>query len=205
MMGSAYKNKGVQLLLDGVARYLPGPDRREERRVDLDRDEAKVSSRADPTKPLVMLAFKLEDGRYGQLTYLRVYQGTLRKGDFIVNTRTGKKVHKVGRLVRMHSDEMEDIEASARGRHRRDVRHRLQLGRHVHRRQLNVAMTSMFVPEPVISLAIKPKDKKAQTTCRRPCALHQGRPDLPRQRRPRDGRDHHPAWASCTSTCTSSA
>ena len=93
--------------------------------VDLDKDEAKVTLESDPDKPLVMLAFKLEDGRYGQLSYLRVYQGSLsRRARRSPTRRTGKR-HKVGRLVRMHSDEMEDIDNAPRRRHHRDVRHRL--------------------------------------------------------------------------------
>ena len=87
-----------------------------------------------PDDPLVMLAFKLEDGRYGQLTYMRLYQGTVKKDDFIVNTRSGKKT-KVARLVRMHSDEMEDIIGGVGRRHRRHLRHRLLLRRHLHGRQ----------------------------------------------------------------------
>ena len=85
-IGSAYKNKGVQLLLDGVdvlpARTRP---RSPTSALDQDKNEAKVVLESDPTKPFVGLAFKLEDGRYGQLTYMRIYQGTLAKGDFIVN------------------------------------------------------------------------------------------------------------------------
>src|SRR5262249_31257156 len=162
MMGSAYKNKAVQLLLDGVAAYLPNPSEITNNGVDLDRDEEKVTLTSDPDRPLVMLAFKLEDGRYGQLSYLRVYQGTLAKGKEITNTRTGKR-HKVGRLVRMHADEMEEIDAAAAG----DIVAMFGIdcnsGDTFTDGSLNVAMTSMYVPDPVISLSVTPKDNKAQT------------------------------------------
>ena len=108
-MGSAYKNKGVQALLDGVVDYLPSPAEKASAALDLDAGEAPVPLAADPSGPLVALAFKLEEGRFGQLTYMRVYQGTLRKGANIVNTTNGKRV-KVPRVVRMHSDDMEDVE-----------------------------------------------------------------------------------------------
>ena len=162
MMGSAYKNKAVQILLDGVNSYLPAPNEVTNNGVDLDKDEAKVTLESDPEKPLVTLAFKLEDGRYGQLSYLRVYQGTLAKGKEITNTRTGKR-HKVGRLVRMHSDEMEDIDSAGAG----DIVAMFGIdcnsGDTFTDGTLNVAMTSMFVPDPVISLTVTPKDNKAQT------------------------------------------
>jgi elongation factor G len=162
MMGSAYKNKAVQLLLDGVAAYLPSPDEITNTGVDLDRDEEKVAFKSDPSEPLVMLAFKLEDGRYGQLSYLRVYQGTLAKAMEITNSRTGKR-HRVGRIVRMHADEMEDIESAAAG----DIVAMFGIdcnsGDTFTDGSLNVAMTSMYVPEPVIGLTVTPKDNKAQT------------------------------------------
>jgi len=160
-MGSAYKNKAVQILLNAVNRYLPAPTDIVNEGVDIEKDEAKVQLESDPDKPLVMLAFKLEDGRFGQLTYLRIYQGTLSKGKEVVNTRTGKR-HKVGRLVRMHSDEMEDIDSSTAG----DIVAIFGIDCHSGDTftdgTLSVAMTSMFVPDPVISLTVTPKDNKAQ-------------------------------------------
>src|SRR5262249_62156934 len=108
MMGSALGNKAVQLLLDGVCAYLPEPREVENIALDLSKNEEPVVLESNPDKPLVMLAFKLEDGRYGQLTYVRVYQGKVRKDDFIVNSRNGKKV-KLGRLGRMHAHDQEDI------------------------------------------------------------------------------------------------
>ncbi len=161
MLGSAFKNKGVQLLLDGIADYLPSPSEVVNRGVDLDREEAEVTLVSAADAPLVMLAFKLEDGRYGQLSYLRVYQGTVSRGSEVTNTRTGKR-HKVGRLVRMHADEMEDIDVATAG----DIVAMFGIDCHSGDTftdgTLNVAMTSMFVPEPVISLSVTPKDNKAQ-------------------------------------------
>src|SRR5258706_10821160 len=113
-MGSAYKNKGGQKLLDAGTLFLPAPNEVKNKGVDLDHDEAEIEIVADPDKPLVALAFKLDDGRYGQLTYIRVYQGTIEKGSSIINARTKKK-HKVGRLVRMHADKMEDIDRATAG------------------------------------------------------------------------------------------
>lgn len=161
MIGSAYKNKGVQPLLDAVQTYLPCPTDVENIALDLDNDEAEIKVSNDPGDPLVALAFKLEDGRYGQLTYVRTYQGMLKKGDFIFNTRTGKKV-KVGRLVRMHSNEMEEIDEAGSG----DIIALFGVdcasGDTFCDNSINWSMSSMHVPAPVISLAINPVDNKAQ-------------------------------------------
>ncbi|HET98419.1 MAG TPA: elongation factor G [Desulfurivibrio alkaliphilus] len=161
MMGSAYKNRGVQALLDGVTYYLPNPTEVDNFALDLDNNEAEVRVSNDPRDPTVALAFKLEDGRYGQLTYLRTYQGILKKGDFIVNARTGKKT-KIGRLVRMHADQMEEIEESDAG----DIVALFGVdcasGDTFTDGTVNYSMSSMHVPNPVISLAIKPIDNKAQ-------------------------------------------
>ncbi len=113
-LGSAYKNKGIQPLLDGVIKYLPNPTEVKNIALDLDNNEAPVELKADEKLPCVALGFKLEDGQYGQLTYVRVYQGCLKKGDELLNTRARKKF-KVGRLVRMSSSSMEDINEGSPG------------------------------------------------------------------------------------------
>jgi len=158
-IGSAYKNRGVQPLLDAVVKYLPSPAEVENTGVDLTNDEAPITLDTDPEKPLVTLAFKLDEGRYGQLTYVRLYQGRLSKGDSIFNARTKKK-HKVGRLVRMHSNKMEDIEVADAG----DIVALFGIdcasGDTFTDGTADVAMTSMHVPNPVISFSIEPKDKK---------------------------------------------
>lgn len=161
MIGSAYKNKGVQLLLDAVNAYLPCPTDVENTALDLENDEAEVVVSNDPGDPLVALAFKLEDGRYGQLTYIRTYQGVIQKGDTIVNSRTGKKA-KIGRLVRMHANEMEEIDGAGSG----DIVALFGIdcasGDTFCGGGANWSMSSMHVPAPVISLAIKPVDNKSQ-------------------------------------------
>ena len=161
-MGSAFKNKGVQPLLDGVLAYLPAPTAREGvHALDLDNDERPVPITCDRDAPLLALAFKLEESRFGQLTFIRIYQGTVSKGDYIQNVRTRQRT-KVPRVVRMHSDDMEEIDTAGAG----DVvaifgvdcasmdsfvsgDKKGEGGR--------LAMASMFVPRPVISLAVAPK------------------------------------------------
>jgi elongation factor G len=160
MLGSAYKNKGVQLLLDGVGTYLPDPTEVPNMAIDAKTGEQKAVI-LTPDAPLIMLAFKLEDGRYGQLTYVRLYQGKLSKGDEITNMRTGRRV-KVGRLVRMHSDDKEDIDYAEAG----DIVALFGVdcasGDTFTDGNIQMSMTSMFIPEPVIKLAITPKDSASQ-------------------------------------------
>ncbi|TVQ22790.1 MAG: elongation factor G [Spirochaetaceae bacterium] len=159
-VGSAYKNKGVQTLLDAVTRYLPSPPEVTNTALDLDHDEAPVELHGDENAKTVALAFKLEDTSYGQLTYIRIYQGTVKKGAELYNTRSQRKF-KVGRLIRMHANHMEDITEAVAG----DIVALFGIdcasGDTFCDPSLNYSMTSMYVPNPVISLAVKPKDKKS--------------------------------------------
>ncbi|KAG0607350.1 hypothetical protein M758_8G021700 [Ceratodon purpureus] len=157
-MGSAFKNKGVQLLLDGVVEYLPNPLEVNNHALDQNNKEEKVELTGSPDGKLVALAFKLEEGRFGQLTYLRIYEGTIRKGDFIINSTTGRKV-KVPRLVRMHSDDMEDIQEAHAGEIVAVFGVECSSGDTFTDGTIKYTMTSMNVPEPVMSLAIAPASK----------------------------------------------
>ncbi|WP_020612640.1 elongation factor G [Sediminispirochaeta bajacaliforniensis] len=159
-MGSAYKNKGVQPLLNAVLAYLPNPTEVNNIALDLDHDEAEILLKAGDDLPTVALAFKLEDGQYGQLTYIRIYQGSIKKGDELYNIRSRKKF-KVGRLIKMHADHMEDINDAHSGEIAALFGIDCASGDTFTGDGNNWSMTSMFVPEPVISLAITPKDKKA--------------------------------------------
>ena len=157
--GSAHMNKGIQPVLDGVVRYLPNPTEVHNYGLDLDKNEEQVELFNVENKPCVALAFKLDDGQYGQLTYVRIYQGKITKGDELYNTRAKKKF-KVGRIVRMNSASMEDINEGQPG----DIIALFGVdcasGDTFCGGGLNIAMTSMFVPEPVISEAITPVNKQ---------------------------------------------
>ena len=156
--GSAYKNKAVQHLLDGVCSYLPDPSERTNIGLDQRNNEAEVVMESNPNKPFVGLAFKLEDGRFGQLTYLRVYQGKISKGDFIHNINNKKKV-KIPRIVRMHSNEMHDVETAVAGDIVALFGIECASGDTFTDGSVEITMTSMHIPAAVMSLAVEPKER----------------------------------------------
>lgn len=155
LMGSAYKNMAVQPLLDAIVNYLPDPTQVTNTALDIKDNEKPVNLAPFSTNPFVGLAFKLEEGRYGQLTYMRIYQGTLKRGSFITNVKTGKKI-KVPRLVRMHASDMEDVDELGAGEIGAMFGVDCASGDTFTDGSLQYTMTSMYVPEPVISLSINP-------------------------------------------------
>ncbi|MBC7754957.1 MAG: elongation factor G [Moraxellaceae bacterium] len=157
--GSAFKNKNVQHLLDAVNYFLPNPTEKIEHALDLNKGEEKFALKTDNNLPLVMLAFKLQETQFGQLTYMRVYQGQVKKGDFIIN-QTNKKALKVPRLVRMHSAKMEDIDASYAGDIVAVFGVDCASGDTFCDEKINASMQSMHIADSVISLAIAPKSKE---------------------------------------------
>uniref|UniRef100_A0A8C2ZVJ2 Elongation factor G, mitochondrial n=1 Tax=Cyclopterus lumpus TaxID=8103 RepID=A0A8C2ZVJ2_CYCLU len=164
LVGTALKNKGVQPLLDAVLDYMPNPTEVKNYAILNDEVVSETSKiQMDPTRdsvnPFVGLAFKLEAGRFGQLTYVRVYQGCLKKGEYIYNTRTSKKV-RVQRLVCLHADQMEDVDEVYAG----DICALFGIDcasgdTFTSRTSANLSMESIHIPEPVISMSIKPANK----------------------------------------------
>ncbi len=171
MCGTAFKDKGVQELLDAVLYYLPSPLDRHITAIDIDGTEKghkngtvpegetlRVDLATDPSKPLVCMAFKTVMEQFGQLTYTRIYQGTIKKGDSYINTRTGKKV-RFGRLVRMHSNDREDIESGVAGDIIAVVGIDCASGDTFCDESVNYSLENIFVPVPVIRLSIEPAQR----------------------------------------------
>lgn len=159
LMGSALADTAIQPMLDAVCDYLPNPSEVENMALDRKQDEAPVSLVPYVASPFIGLAFKLEEGKYGQLTYIRVYQGSLKKGMNVFNARSNKKV-KIPRIVRMHSNEMEEVDEIHAGEICAVFGVDCASGDTFTDGTLSYTMTSMFVPEPVISLSIHPKNTK---------------------------------------------
>ncbi|KAK5729115.1 Elongation factor G, mitochondrial [Elasticomyces elasticus] len=159
LMGSALADKSVQPMLDAVVDYLPNPAEVENLALDRKRAEAPVKLVSYASLPFVGLAFKLEESNFGQLTYIRVYQGSLKKGQYVTNARTGQKV-KIPRIVRMHSNEMEEVPFIGAGEICAVFGVDCASGDTFAEGGLGYSMTSMFVPDPVISLSIAPKQTK---------------------------------------------
>jgi elongation factor G len=158
LLGSAYKNKGVQTLMDAVVDFLPAPDEISNTAVYPDKDEESYPLVSSPDLPTVGLAFKLEDNRFGQLTYIRIYQGRLKRDQNIYNTRTGQKV-RISRLARMHADEMENIQEASAGDIVAIFGIDCASGDTFTDGSLSVLLTSMHIPKPVIALSVHPNDQ----------------------------------------------
>jgi elongation factor G len=158
--GSSFKNKGVQLVLDAVVDYLPNPQEvNPQPEVDLEGHETGKFAIVDPEKPLRALAFKIMDDRYGALTFTRIYSGTLSKGMTVLNTATGK-TERIGRIVEMHADSREEIDSAQAG----DIvaivgLKNVQTGHTLCDPKNPATLEPMVFPDPVISIAIAPKQK----------------------------------------------
>ncbi|MEZ6086230.1 MAG: elongation factor G [Phycisphaerae bacterium] len=155
LLGSAYRNKGVQPLLDAVSRYLPSPVDRVAYAADNQNEGAEIAVTADPDGPLVAMGFKIVDEQFGQVTYTRVYQGVLKKGSKYLNTRSGK-TERIGRILRMHADDREDLEEAKTGDIIAVMGVDCASGDTFCDTSINVSLESIHAAEPVISLAIRP-------------------------------------------------
>jgi elongation factor G len=160
--GSSFKNKGVQLVLDGVIDYLPCPTEvKPQPEVDLEGNPTGSFAIVDADKPLRALAFKIMDDRFGALTFLRIYSGKLEKGTSVLNTFTGK-TERIGRIVEMHADARNELDSAQAG----DIvavlgMKNVQTGHTLCDPKFPATLEPMVFPDPVISLAITPKDKAA--------------------------------------------
>lgn len=156
-MGSAFKNRGVQLMLDAVTRYLPSPMDVSNFARKVGAEDEIVQMKPDASLPMVAMAFKITDETFGQLTYTRVYQGTLKKGMTMENTRTGKRI-RLGRLLRMHADDRENIDEAESGDIVAMVGIDCASGDTFCDVDVDLTCESMFVPDPVISFSVSCPD-----------------------------------------------
>jgi len=154
-MGSAYKNKGVQLLLDAVVRYLPSPLERNIKAKQYKNPDEAFELTPDPAKPFVGMAFKIVEDPYGQLTFTRIYQGSISKGEMYYNQRTGRK-QRFSRIVRMHADKREEIDSAGPGDIVAVMGIDCASGDTYAATPEYCTLESMFVPDPVIRMAINP-------------------------------------------------
>jgi elongation factor G len=158
--GSSFKNKGVQLVLDGVVDYLPDPTEvSPQPEIDLEGNPTGTFAIVDASKPFRGLAFKIMDDRFGSLTFTRIYSGTLKKGDNVINTFTGKS-ERIGRMVEMHANDRTMIETAQAG----DIiaivgLKNVRTGHTLADEKHPATLEPMVFPDPVISVAIQPKDK----------------------------------------------
>jgi elongation factor G len=159
LMGSAFKNKGIQDLLDAVLLYLPSPiDRGAITAIDVNRrEEVKIEPRE--SNPVIALAFKLIDNEFGQLTYIRLYSGTLKSGDRLYNSRTEKLI-RVNRLVRIEVDKQAELEAATFGEIIGLIGIDCASGDTLCSPEIKVSLEGMFIPEPVMTLAITPQSQQ---------------------------------------------
>ena len=155
MVGSAYRNKGVQPLLDAIGRYLPSPLDREIFAKDNNNGMAEIPLAADPDAPLVAMAFKLVEESFGQVTYMRIYQGTLAKGTFYFNSRQRKRA-RISRILRVHADQKEDIDSASAGDIVAVMGLECATGDTYCEEDTNVSLESIYAAEPVIDLSIQP-------------------------------------------------
>ena len=158
--GSSFKNKGVQLILDAVVDYLPNPTEvNPQPEVDPEGNETGEFAEVDPNKPLRALAFKIMDDKYGALTFTRIYSGKISKGMSVLNTFTGK-TERIGRIIEMHADDRSEVDSAQAG----DIvallgMKSVQTGHTLSDPNKPATLEPMVFPEPVISIAVKPKDK----------------------------------------------
>ncbi|MCE2815261.1 MAG: elongation factor G [Planctomycetaceae bacterium] len=156
--GSAFKNKGVQLLLDAVLRYLPSPLERTISARKFGNEEEKISLVPEPDKPFVGMAFKIVEDPFGQLTFMRIYQGKISKGEMYVNQRTSKK-ERFSRIVRMHADKREEIDIAEAGDIVAIMGIDCASGETYSNDREFCSLESMYVPEPVIKVAVTPASR----------------------------------------------